>query len=401
MNNIHFHKQPMTRSVLRGLMLVVLLAGLGWTVPQAGHVHAADYSAGSTAELIAAINNAYDNPGPDTITLTADITLDADLPEVLSEIAIEGGGYFISGDHTRIVFIVGEDYSQIGNLTLHQVVITHGQNPWTFGGALWVKPYSTLTLLNCTITSNTGFEGGAIYTQGALVVTDSTFSGNNSTSFSGGAISGGVSVTITRSTFTGNSAAGSGGAILIRAGAVTITDSTLSGNSAYWGGGINIKGGSLSVVSSTIANNTVTAGGSAILQEGGSVQLAGTLLGKASSGTTCSGVIGDAGYNLSDDDSCAFNAPGSANNAVLSLAPLADNDGPTWTQALQAGSEALDRIPLDTTALGANLCPSTGGADQRGYPRPNPPGAPCDAGSFESSLEFTFFYYLPAIARHE
>ena len=57
--------------------------------------------------------------------------------------------------------------------------------------------------------------------------------------------------------------------------------------------------------------------------------------------------------------------------ADAGLGSLADNGGPTLTQALLLGSPALD-------AADAAACPAT---DQRGVTRPQ--GGGCDAGAFE------------------
>ena len=54
------------------------------------------------------------------------------------------------------------------------------------------------------------------------------------------------------------------------------------------------------------------------------------------------------------------------------LGPLADNGGPTQTQALLPGSPAIDSA--DDSA-----CPAT---DQRGVSRPQ--GASCDVGAYEA-----------------
>ena len=44
--------------------------------------------------------------GADTITLTADITLDGELPRIISEITVDGAGFTISGDGEWRVFYV-------------------------------------------------------------------------------------------------------------------------------------------------------------------------------------------------------------------------------------------------------------------------------------------------------
>jgi Ca2+-binding RTX toxin-like protein len=67
----------------------------------------------------------------------------------------------------------------------------------------------------------------------------------------------------------------------------------------------------------------------------------------------------------------AVQAPADRTSADPLLGGLSDNGGPTDTQALLAGSAAIDA---------ASGCPPPS-ADQRGLPRPQ--GAACDAGAFE------------------
>jgi hypothetical protein len=86
---------------------------------------------------------------------------------------------------------------------------------------------------------------------------------------------------------------------------------------------------------------------------------------------SCGAAVGDGGHNIAvPDGSC----PGARVDPLL--APLAANGGPTRTQALRAGSPAIDRVP----ATGAG-CPSI---DQRGIARPQ--GRACDAGAFEVAV---------------
>ena len=84
-----------------------------------------------------------------------------------------------------------------------------------------------------------------------------------------------------------------------------------------------------------------------------------------------SGIIADAGHNLSSDGSCAFTNLGSRNNIDPMLGRLADNGGPTPTMALLPGSPAID-------AGDPAASPPT---DQRGVARPL--GTAADIGAFE------------------
>jgi hypothetical protein len=129
---------------------------------------------------------------------------------------------------------------------------------------------------------------------------------------------------------------------------------------------------SLDLVNCTISTNRV---GGGVINASNSVRLLNTLL-AANIPANCSGVITDAGHNLSSDGSCTFTGAGSMNNVDPKLGSLADNGGPTLTMALLPGSPAIDA----GSAVGA---PAT---DQRGVARPQGPGV--DIGAFE-------FQYIP------
>jgi hypothetical protein len=77
--------------------------------------------------------------------------------------------------------------------------------------------------------------------------------------------------------------------------------------------------------------------------------------------------IADGGNNFTFPDATC---PGTVADPLLGV--LADNGGPTMTQALLAGSPAIDAVPA-----GAD-CPAT---DQRTITRPQ--GAACDSGAYE------------------
>src|SRR5262249_13543893 len=100
--------------------------------------------------------------------------------------------------------------------------------------------------------------------------------------------------------------------------------------------------------------------------------------------TPFGGTIADAGYNISDDNTCGFTATGSLNNTnpMLNPAGLSNNGGPTQTIALLSGSPAIDAIPVaDCTDQARTPNPII--TDQRLFPRPDSEENLCDIGAYE------------------
>jgi hypothetical protein len=284
-----------------------------------------------------------------------------------------------------------------------------------------------MTVSNSSFSGNhavDGGDGGGIENEngGILTVTNSTFSGNYSTCGigcgSGGGIENSGTLTVVNSTFSGNYTNGGAGG-LSNTGTMTIINSTVSGNAAgglvvATGGGIS-NGGTLIVTNSTFSSNVATSEmGGAIgggiyndgtlivtnstftgnsvsgvdsvgggISNGDSASLKNTII-ASSTGGNCSGAVSDAGYNISDDDSCGFNAIGSSNNTnpMLSSDGLTNNGGPTQTIALAPGSPAIDAIPL-TDCTDQDSPPNPIITDQRLFPRPDDEETNCDIGAYE------------------
>jgi outer membrane protein assembly factor BamB len=239
----------------------------------------------------------------------------------------------------------------------------------------------TLTVADSTFTDDSSAaHGGAIDSgdagKGTLTVTDSTFSDDSSTN--GGAIddadSGGTAaLTVTGSTFTHDSAT-DGGAIDNAergTGDVTVRTSTFNADSATAQGSAVDSGdaagtGTFLMLNSTIDGNL---GRPAIAQESGSVQVAGSIL--AGSMASCTGSIGDDGYNLlsSASSNCGFTAADDLIGVNPRLGSLARNGGPTMTMAPSSTSPALEQVPNPAVAnvspggKAVALCPI---ADQSG-----------------------------------
>jgi hypothetical protein len=104
-----------------------------------------------------------------------------------------------------------------------------------------------------------------------------------------------------------------------------------------------------------------------------------------------SGTSTSLGYNLTNSGAgTPFTATGDLINTNPLIGPLQDNGGASWTHALLPGSPATNQIPN-----GTNGCGTTIATDQRGWPRPFPPGGKCDVGTFEA----VFKIYLPVVIR--
>ena len=205
--------------------------------------------------------------GADTITLGADITLEGELPRVLSELTIDGAGFSISGAEQFRIFYV----DQGGALTLQNVHLTdglaHNEVSFTFvdgvtgrsksGGAILVNRGSRLDLVNSRFTNNVAEAYGGVLDSwdSEINVVDSEFSGNMAGD--GGAIASAFSVvTISNSSFDGNAAAQTGGALQVFNGTANVSDTDFSGNTAAEDGGvINVFAGTVEQSGNTFSDN--------------------------------------------------------------------------------------------------------------------------------------------------
>ena len=320
----------------------------------------------------------------------------------------------------------GGIYDDGGGLTLTNSTVSRNSDSidagqgYDGGGGI-LENGARLTVTNSDIDGNTftlssesggGSGGGGIYDEGgsASTITSSSIDGNTTTitgapgrggDGGGGLFNGGAPFTITGSTIADNtgtvSTAGgaNGGGGVYDLDDTTYLNSTFSGNSltvnsggpGNGGGAIYTDGGTGSVSDVTIAGNSINAPGGAIFDQSGTYTLKNSILAGNGGSPAENCALGtqsgntpkftSAGFNLESASTCGLNAVGDLTNTDPILAPLQNNGGPTPTQALSAGSPAVDAGSC--TDVAGNLL----GTDQRGIARPQPAGGKCDIGAYE------------------
>ena len=285
-----------TRLALMFVMIPLLLS----VAPVKAAAITVDGSACTLADAIAAANDdaaqfgCIAGDGEDTITLSANITLSAALPDITSDITFDGSGHYISGDDSYPIFSIKSATVVINNLTLRNALST------TFGGAVNVNN-STLAINQSTIRDNVANDsGGGIYAVDSHITIEETNVNDNSAKRSHG---GGVyfisptfdhHLRINSSSFRGNEASQDGGALYISGGDIEIHKSSFFENSADEGGAIEVNSSTLIVENSTFGRNSAREGGgmsafntditlihttwayNSALEQGGAIALIGT-----------------------------------------------------------------------------------------------------------------------------
>ncbi len=343
---------------------------------------------GFRGDLRYCINKANAEPGPDVIdfTVTGTVKLTEALPDLASEISIQGPGaealsikrstngsyriFTVSPSATVQVADItissgsaGENLGGKGGgifndgvLTIERSVIANNSaafNGPAKGGGIYNA--GSLTIISSSIEKNivdtigSAIYGGGVYNTGSLWVYDSTFS-NNAVYYigDGSAIHNLGEMTVLNSTISGNKT-DSGSAIAARGNLNVISHSTITANTGVG----QFAGGGLTAYASTFMRNTIVAGNPDWDVHGFLLSSSYNLIGDASSGS---------GYGTTD---------------ILDVAPmlgtLSDNGGPALTHALLPGSPAID--------AGDN----TGAPewDQRGPGFPRIVNGTIDIGAFE------------------
>ncbi len=427
------------RALQRALATSLIGAAMLLALSSAPMVHAASITVSGACTLDEAITNANNDAatfpdcaagsGPDTISLTGNVTIGVDtpaaaLPAITSTITLEGGGNFVSGANAFRVFHV----TSTGDFTLNATTVKDG-NVVGDGGGIYSN--GTLKVTNSTISNNVasgygggiensngnaeildsvvsgndGAEGGGIHNHyGNLIVTNSTISYNDALGEDGGGLRNAYgTTTVQNSVVYGNTAVDDGGGLNNRGygGKMFVINTTLSGNSAGTGSG-NIGGGfrgaigAISYLSNvTITNNSSGDDGGGLAFEPGQLFLKNSIISgnKARSSYTDSYAdcydygMTDNGHNLvGAGTGCPTSGTGDltvlpADVFTTVLGDLLNNGGPTQTHALLTGSPAINagNPQLNGGCTDSNNVALT--TDQRGFTRPV--NSACDIGAFE------------------
>lgn len=260
-------------------------------------------------------------------------------------------------------------------LTLNDLLLA--DNAAHYGGGAWVRG-STVALNRSTVSGNSAVNvangiGGFLFS--TLTLTDSTVVANISGATSS-AMGGGVgfsnysTVNVVNSTISGNTASTGGGLNVVSHSTLTLVNSTITGNDAY-GGGIAIKDHANAYLDNTVvSHNYVTPGrpfqySDAIDDATSSISASYSLLG--------TGPALDSSPNTNADRYNHFS------NIPL-LNSLANNGGPTQTMAPMVGSQAIGNGSV-ARALSATGDPLN--FDQRGIGFPRTLSGKVDIGAYQ------------------
>ena len=232
---------------------VLIAASLIILALAATPVHAEIITVGGGCTLAEAIANANNDnngnnngcaagSGADTINLTGNITLTAALPDIRSNITINGGNHTVTRTD-RLVTIWGpalgttpETYGAI-TVTINKLQLTNTSTA-NDRSALLMSNNASVEINDSRFYNMASHEvRGTVlvqnYSAGSLTINKSVFEGNTNTNDSSGgaALWLNGTTTINNSTFKNNSAEYSGGALYVDAGAVVkINESAFTGN---------------------------------------------------------------------------------------------------------------------------------------------------------------------------
>jgi Domain of unknown function DUF11 len=306
----------------------------------------------------------------------------------------------------------GIDNNGPGALTILSTTVSHntscqGGSGQPAGGGVNTFDGGPLTIRRSTISDNSaapsGLGGGVAETEsrGTTKIYDTTISGNMA--FDGGGVDAdaGGTFLLFGDLLTRNQASNFGGAFNNDDGDTdTFINTTIAGNSASsGGGGIEVGGlfqGEGFIPADTIEFSTIDGNssdsGPANIDNGAGEGFGGAFIDdsiviRGHGGNCATGSVTSRGHNLFDDTSDQGAQCGAGLQDVVTSSPkvdsVADNGGPTKTEALRGGSPALDAA--SSSRCGPETKNTSGDSvDQREFV-PRPQGVRCDIGAFEAT----------------
>src|SRR6266446_25751 len=234
----------------------------------------------TTAELVINHDVTVLGPGPNLLTVARSSQTQFRIFHVMPAHDATIEGLHIAGGSVNLGSSGGGVLNDHASLTISNCSLT--TNGATYGGAIYSDGSggsATLAVLNSSISGNHAVSaGGGIYNNGSTatvslmnssVSSNSAFYSDNQFAVGdgGGIYNGGGTLTITNSAVDNNLAgvtdpfpAGTGGGIASYGnGTLTITNSTIRGNSGYLAGGGIACGGAVTITSSTVSGNYANA----------------------------------------------------------------------------------------------------------------------------------------------
>ncbi|MEH2117915.1 DUF4347 domain-containing protein [Nostoc sp.] len=227
----------------------------------------------------------------------------------------------------------------------------------------------TVSLTNSSVSSNTGdgisnyaFGAYHLISSGSLSLTNSSVSDNTASGISNV----GSSLRLINSSVSGNTAGGISNSHLSdtyfdASSSAILINSTVSGNKAISNGGGIYNNDTLSLINTTITNNTAdsngdgTGDGGGVFNDGGTITVGNTIIAGNFDNSTSANIYPDVAGSFSDSgNNLIGNNTGSTGLTTSTLVgssaspinpklgPLQNNGGATFTDALLAGSPAIN-----------------------------------------------------------